>query len=94
MEIVGSFVGEADVANLESTPVLCNTSLSQTDSGKKKLKKVVLLTFAQDGRELAYEVTREIRHLGIGVLILEENEEEMDACSESIYRWFLEVFYI
>ena len=96
MEIVGSFVGEADVANLESTPVLCYTSLSQTDSGKKKLKKTVLLTFAQDGRELAYKVAREIRRLdlGIGVLILEENEGEMDACSESIYRWFLEVFYI
>ena len=96
MEIVGSFVGEADVANLESAPVLCNTSLSQTVSGKKKLKNTVLLTFAQDGRELAYKVAREIRRLDLGicVLILEENEEEMDACSESIYRWFLEVFYI
>ena len=96
MEIVASFVGEAEVANLESAPVLCNTSLSQTVYGKKKLKKIFLLTFAQDGRELAYKVARQIRRLdlGIGVLIVEENEEEMNACSESIYRWFLEVFYI
>ena len=77
-------VGEADVANLESAPVL---------GSRNSDKKTVLLTFAQDGRELAYEVAHEIRSLdlGIGVVILEENEAEMDACSESIYRWFLEV---
>lgn len=92
MEIVGNFVGEADVGNLESEPVLLKSS-DTIYSGKNKLKKTVLLTFAQDGRELAFKVAREIRSLdlGIGVVILEENEEEMDACSESIYRWFLEV---
>ena len=101
MEIV--VCGEPDLGNLESVP--CRNSspdekewmdLKQknaNNSDKSKLKKTVMLTFAQDGREIAYQVAERIRslNLGIGVLILEENEDEMDSCSDSIYRWFLEV---
>lgn len=99
--IVGSIVGEADVGNLECAPFpRSHSSLSQgnsllVDPNKKevKLKKAVLLTFAQDGYEIAKEVARQIRNLnlGIGVLILEENRDELDYCCDNIYRWFLEV---
>lgn len=96
--IIGSIVGEADVGNLECSPFRrSDSSLSQTKSldEKKdvKCKKTVLLTFAQDGYELAKEVARRIRNLniGIGVVILEENSDELDYCCDNIYRWFLEV---
>ena len=57
--------------------------------------KTVILTFAQDGYQLAKQVATQIRslNLGIGVLILEENREELEFCSESIYRWYQEVGY-
>ena len=63
------------------------------DCVKKNYIKTVLLTFAQDGYQLAKQVATQIRslNLGIGVLILEENREELEFCSESIYRWYQEV---
>ena len=58
------------------------------------MRKYVMLTFAEDGYELAKKVAARIRslpHLGIGVLILEENRNELEFCTESIYRWYQEV---
>jgi hypothetical protein len=99
-----SITGEGDPENLKSVPL--GSSLLppienklQNDSkgsDKKKYKKTVLLTFTQDGYEIANQVARQIRssNLGIGVLILEENRDELEFCGESIYRWYQEVDYI
>jgi hypothetical protein len=97
-----SISGEADPENLKSVPLgsspLPIENNFQKDSEKKKMKysKTVLLTFTQDGYEIAQQVARQIRslNLGIGVLILEENRDELEFCGESIYRWYQEVDYI
>lgn len=101
-----SVVGEADSENLKSVPTSsalatvnrsivehCGSTTVIGDVVKKNYMKTVLLTFAQDGYELAKQVARQIRslNLGIGVLILEENREELEFCGESIYRWYQEV---
>ncbi len=100
-----SVVGEADSDNLKSVPVSSSVLAAVNrnivdhcgsavigDVVKKNYMKTVLLTFAQDGYELANQVARQIRslNLGIGVLILEENREELEFCGESIYRWYQE----
>ena len=98
-----SISGEADPENLKSVPLGSSPTLPiennfEKDSEKKKMKysKTVLLTFTQDGYEIAQQVARQIRslNLGIGVLILEENRDELEFCGESIYRWYQEVDYI
>lgn len=94
--IVGSIVGEADIGNLECSPFSrADSSLSQAKTPEEKketrCKKTVLLTFAQDGYEMAKEVARQFRNLNVGVVILEENRDELDYCCDNIYRWFLEV---
>lgn len=94
--IVGSIVGEADIGNLECSPYpRAESSLLQAKSPKEKketkCRKTVLLTFAQDGYETAKEVARQFRNLNVGVVILEENRDELDYCCDNIYRWFLEV---
>jgi hypothetical protein len=86
-----SISGEADPENLKSVPLgsspLPIENNFQKDSEKKKMKysKTVLLTFTQDGYEIAQQVARQIRslNLGIGVLILEENRDELEFCGES-----------
>ena len=96
-----SITEEDDTENLKSVPL--GSSLSppienklQNDFNKKKYKKTVLLTFTQDGYEIANQVALQIRssNLGIGVLILEENRDELEFCGESIYRWYQEVDYV
>ncbi|KAI9563518.1 hypothetical protein GHT06_010981 [Daphnia sinensis] len=99
-----SITGEGDPENLQSVPLgssipsVANHKASENKQscGKKKLTKTVLLTFTQDGYDLAKNVAFQIRslNLGIGVLILEENRDELEFCSESIYRWYQEVDYV
>ncbi|EFX82465.1 hypothetical protein DAPPUDRAFT_302514 [Daphnia pulex] len=99
-----SITGEGDPENLKSVPLGSSLSpplenklqIDSNGSDKKKYKKTVLLTFTQDGYEIANQVARQIRssNLGIGVLILEENRDELEFCGESIYRWYQEVDYI
>ncbi|XP_057376689.1 uncharacterized protein LOC130697912 [Daphnia carinata] len=99
-----SITGEGDPENLKSVPLrtsiisVANHKASDDTNScdKKKLMKTVLLTFTQDGYDLAKNVAFQIRslNLGIGVLILEENRDELEFCSESIYRWYQEVDYV
>ena len=107
-EYVQHIIGQADVnLVMDSSPLIRAVSSKfelnkigdeEEDDLKKKLnkieiKKVVMLTFAQDGYELALKVAERIRNLGLGfgVLILEENAEELKLCPEAIYRWYQEV---
>nr|CAH0101877.1 unnamed protein product [Daphnia galeata] len=88
-----SISGEADPENLKSVTLGSSPSLPiennfQKESEKKKMKysKTVLLTFTQDGYEIAQQVARQIRslNLGFGVLILEENRDELEFCGEKV----------
>lgn len=99
-----SITGESDTENLKSIPLGSSVALKVNhissdktkSSDKKNLIKTILLTFTQDGYDLAKDIAGQIRslNLGIGVLILEENRDELEFCSESIYRWYQEVDYI
>lgn len=98
MEIVGQVAGEADMPNglmdapLPQAPFV--EAIQQANNQmRNNIRKTFLLTFAQDGYELAKQVAQQIRNLnlGLGVLILEENEDELEFNSESIYRWYQEV---
>lgn len=96
-------IGEEDSGNLKSVPLGSSIALVaskkpdlEASSNSKKCVKTVLLTFAQDGYDLAKQVACQIRslNLGIGVVVLEENSDELEFCPESIYRWFHEVWLL
>lgn len=95
-EMVVRVEGQPDMPNLESSPfVMMGSSPPTKELSPTRIRKYVMLTFAQDGYELAKEVAALARtslsHLGLGILILEENREELEFCTESIYRWYQEV---
>lgn len=102
-------VGEADSGNLESAvrrdSSACQKeraaaekvhSRDQPSKKKKNKSKVVLLTFADDGHELAMAAAEAFRNAtpSVGVLILERNKEQLQTSSTAIHRWFNEVDYI
>lgn len=89
-------VGEEDPESsdlLQAIPT--NVSLKYDTDGQKKKRytKTILLTFAQDGYELAKKVAQQMRslNLGLGILILEEHRDELEFCGDSLFRWFHEV---
>ncbi len=99
-------VGEADSGNLESAvrrdSSACQKeraaaekvhSRDQPSKKKKNKSKVVLLTFADDGHELAMAAAEAFRNAtpSVGVLILERNKEQLQTSSTAIHRWFNEV---
>ena len=90
------FVGEADNGNLENSPTTTMSHAKNSKEGKtpsKRPNKVVLLTFVDDGYDVAMEVAEIFRSSTpkIGVLILERNKEYLETSITGIHRWFNEV---
>ena len=90
------FVGEADNGNLENSPTTTMSHTKNSKEGKtpsKRPNKVVLLTFVDDGYDVAMEVAEIFRSSTpkIGVLILERNKEYLETSITGIHRWFNEV---
>ena len=99
---VVNIIGDEDTETSDSVPLTKSSADESIDQQKtqkiqkkKKYVKTVLLTFAQDGYDLAKRIAQQIRSLdlGIGVLILEEHRDEVETCGDSIFRWFHEVIF-